>query len=420
MKKLYLLSAFLCASLFTFADPIASEYCGEVMLEGDNREAAFTWETNEAGAVIITVTETLGGAPEDTYFRGNGINIDKITVGENREQAADYFDLSGAWNTPTITLSLKDGKTLTVGTKIYVENKIIEYATSKDNNAWPSLTFIYTYGSVCLVDPVLTRLSLNASANWTTVGESIDLIPSGTDQMGKPMAVEVSYTVEPADAGTIQGNTYKPAKIGGATITATAGEQSASIRLFATTGVNLAVNQPAEAGYNPENQGELANAANDENLNSAWVTWVDRPAAEEWWMVDLGKAYKLLGVELLWGNDYAKEYILQGRVEAPSDEDKANDETWTTLAEVNEGVKANAAVFSGVEGEFRFVRMHALSRSANCIRLRDVRVFELPDEVQTSIENTGAATPAHKVLLDGQLIILRDGEAYTLQGTRVR
>ena len=422
MKKLTLLTALLCASLFSFAEPsfTDSEYCGEVMLQGDNREAAFTWETNSVGVITITITETLGGAPEDTHFRGNGINIDKIKVGEEREDAANYFDLT-CGGSSNITLTPKEGSSLDLGTKIYVENQIIEYATSKDTNAWPTLTFVYTYGGVCTVAPVLTRLSLKASANWAKPGEDIELTATGTDQMGKPMAVAVNYTINPTDAGVIEGNVYKPAKIGGATITATAGTLSATIKLYGTDGINLATNQPSEAGYNPENQNEQAKAANDEDLGSAWVTWVDRPAAEEWWMVDLGKAYKLLGIELLWGNDYAKEYILQGRSADPTVDDKANDEAWTTLAEVNDGVKANAAVFSGATGEYRFVRMHALKRSANCIRLRDVRVFALPnEEVGTSIQNANVAQPVQKVLRNGQILILRDGEMYNLQGSLVR
>ena len=33
---------------------LTSEYCGEIMSSG-NTEAAFTWETNDAGAVVITI-----------------------------------------------------------------------------------------------------------------------------------------------------------------------------------------------------------------------------------------------------------------------------------------------------------------------------------------------------------------------------
>jgi len=129
--------------------PINSEYCNTVMLSGDNREAAFTWETNEQGSILITISETLGGAADATHFRGNGINIDKIKVGANKEDAANYFNLA-CGGSAQITLSLKDANNAPAkGTKIYVENKVIEYATSKDGNAWPSLTFEYTYGGIC-------------------------------------------------------------------------------------------------------------------------------------------------------------------------------------------------------------------------------------------------------------------------------
>ena len=109
MKKLsLLLTAFLCASMFAYADPIVSEYCGEVVLPGDNREAAFTWQTDDNGAIIITISETLGGADDATHFRGNGINIDKIEVGETREPAANYFNLSCPNKKDSIILSLQN------------------------------------------------------------------------------------------------------------------------------------------------------------------------------------------------------------------------------------------------------------------------------------------------------------------------
>jgi hypothetical protein len=90
-------------------------------------------------------------------------------------------------------------------------------------------------------------------------------------------------------------------------------------------GGNTAEGKDAEAGYNPENQAELAGSANDGDENTAWVTWENRPAEEEWWYVDLGAKYNLAGIEVLWGVDYSKEYILQAREEAPA-EDATNTE----------------------------------------------------------------------------------------------
>ena len=110
MKKLFFLFAFLSANILLFAEPIASEYCGEVMSSG-NTQAAFTWETTDQGAIVITISETLGGALDATHFRGNGINIDKIKVGELREDAANYFTLA-CGGAPTITLTPKTGVTL--------------------------------------------------------------------------------------------------------------------------------------------------------------------------------------------------------------------------------------------------------------------------------------------------------------------
>lgn len=371
MKKLTLLTALLCASLLTFA--IDSEYCGEVMSSG-NTEAAFTWETDNAGVVTITITETLGGTAESTHFRGNGININKIKIGEQREDAADYFTLA-CGGKPTITLTPKDGgKTIEPGTKIYVENQIIEYATSKDGNAWPTLTFIYTYGGVCSAEPVLTRINFSAATSFTKVGEGIALNVSPVDQLGKPMDVTVNFTISPADAGVIENNVYKPSKVGGATITAQSGDISASLTLYGVPSDNLALNQPCEAGYEPNNAGEVSSKANDGNTNTQWVTYADKPASVEWWIVDLGGKYDIAAIDVVWGDPTSTQYILQVRETAPSDEQKADDEAWETIS-TQEGVTINSEQFIVVHATGRYVRLHSLAKSANYFRLKEVRVF---------------------------------------------
>ena len=372
MKKHLLLSALLCASMFAFA--IESEYCGEVMLPGDSREAAFSWETNEAGEVIITITETLGGTLESTHFRGNGINIDKIKIGEQREDAADYFTLA-CGGKPTITLTPKQGgKTIEQGTKIYVENQIIEYATSQDGNAWPTLTFIYTYGGVCSAEPVLTRINLSAPIAFAKVGEAITLNVAPVDQMGRLMDVTVDLTVSPADAGSFNGNVYTPAKVGAATITAKAGDVTATINVYGVESDNLALNKPCEAGYEPANQDELSTKANDGKTNTQWVTYADQKPDVEWWIVDLGDQYSISAVDVLWGDPTSTKYIIQLRDEAPSEADKANDDAWETIA-TREGVTINSEQFITVRGHGRYLRLHSLAKSSNFFRLKEVRVF---------------------------------------------
>ena len=131
--------------------PINSEYCNSKVLSGDNREAAFTWVTDENGNVNITISETLGGVATASYFRGHGIAANKITIGSGKDPITTFFthpgDIAGQ---QTLTLTLTDPANAPApGTKIYIDNQIIEYATSKDGNAWPYLSFEYTYGGIC-------------------------------------------------------------------------------------------------------------------------------------------------------------------------------------------------------------------------------------------------------------------------------
>ena len=351
---------------------LTSEYCGEIMSSG-NTEAAFTWETNDAGAVVITISETLGGADEATHFRGNGINIDKIKVGEAREDAATYFDLAcGGSN--TITLSLKEGKTLEQGTKIYVTSKVIEYATSKDGNAWPTLTFEYTYGTKCSSDAVLTRIALSAASSFAKIGESVTLTAQAKDQLNKNMDAVISFEVSPADAGVVADGKYTPAKAGAAVITAKSGEISESLTIYGVSSDNLALNKPVVAGYEPGNQGELSSKMVDGDANTQWVTYADQPASVEWAYIDLGGKYNVEAIDVLWGDPTSTSYILQVRAEAPTAEQAADDEAWTTVAEQS-GITINSEQFNVVKAAARYVRIHSLTKSANFFRLKEVRVF---------------------------------------------
>ncbi len=353
------------------AEP-TSEYCGEIMSSG-NTEAAFTWETNDAGAVVITISETLGGADEATHFRGNGINIDKIKVGEAREDAATYFDLAcGGSN--TITLSLKEGKTLEQGTKIYVTSQIIEYATSKDGNAWPTLTFEYTYGTKCSSDAVLTRIALSAASSFAKIGESVTLTAQAKDQLNKNMDAVISFEVSPADAGVVADGKYTPAKAGAAVITAKSGDISESLTIYGVSSDNLALNKPVVAGYEPGNQGELSSKMVDGDANTQWVTYADQSASVEWAYIDLGGKYNVEAIDVLWGDPTSTSYILQVRAEAPTAEQAADDEAWTTVAEQS-GITINSEQFNVVKAAARYVRIHSLTKSANFFRLKEVRVF---------------------------------------------
>lgn len=350
---------------------IDSEYCGEVMSNG-NTTAAFTWETKADGSVVITISEALGGDDAATHFRGNGISIDKFTVGDTNEPAATYFDHSCAGN--KVTLTPKAGvEAPAFGTKIHV-NAIIEYTTSLDGNAWPTLQFEYTYGGVCKITPELTKIVLSASAVYAQVGETITLTAKGKDQLNHDIDADITLSISPASAGTLSAGVLTLAQPGAVTVTAQSGEISKEIEVYCVPSANLALNQPCEGGYYDNNPAESFDKANDGDTNTSWVTYANRPATEEWWYVDLGDKYTLFAIDVTWGDPASKKYILQVRDDAPSDSDKADDEAWeTVLNDVPAG--NNSEQFNVVNAAGRYVRLRSLDKTADFLRLKEVRIF---------------------------------------------
>ncbi len=355
--------------------PIASEYCGQEMSSG-NTLAKFTWETTAEGNINITISEALGGASNASYFRGHGITASKIKVGEGREDVTTYFthpgDIAGQ---QTLTLTLTDpANAPEPGTKIYVESQVIEYATSKDDNAWPTLSFEYTYGGVCAEEKVLTEISLAASSTFALVGDAVTLTAQGLDQMGMPIDAEISFEVSPAAAGNFAGNVFTFAKTGAATITAKSGEVEKSITLYGVPSDNLALNKTSKGGYYDNNPGESFDKANDGAENTAWVTYADQPALKEWWYVDLGDTYSITAVDVVWGDPSSTSYKIFARMDAPTEEQEADDEAWEEIASVS-GIGINSEQFNEVSVNARYIRIHSLTRSANFLRLKEVRVF---------------------------------------------
>lgn len=138
--------------------------------------------------------------------------------------------------------------------------------------------------------------------------------------------------------------------------------------------INLALNQPCEAGYENGNSAESKDKANDGDDGTNWNTYADKPSSVEWWYVDLGEIYNLTNIAVLWGDVYSTNYILQTRIETPSVADKVDDAAWVTLATVTDAA-ANAEKSTNVSGVGRYVRIHSHNRSGNCIRLREFRVY---------------------------------------------
>ena len=139
--------------------------------------------------------------------------------------------------------------------------------------------------------------------------------------------------------------------------------------------VNLALNKTVVAGYEDGNDAETAAKAVDGSESTAWVTWAGQPESDEWIYVDLGAYYQLSSIHIVWGADYSTDYILQVRQSAPANSaDAADDTKWYPVAEVKDAA-ANSTDTTLVNVPARYVRMHSLSRSSNCIRVKEMRVY---------------------------------------------
>ena len=157
-----------------------SEYC-EYAIGNNNTSAALTWETSDEGAIVITIAETLGGAADATHFRGTGMNIINFQVGEARTAASAYFN-HACGSSNQVTLTLKDANIKPgLGEKIYYTNKVVEWATSKDDNAYSNLTFEYTYGSKCSGQKHVTvSVNNNEMGSATVDGVAAKDVDEGT------------------------------------------------------------------------------------------------------------------------------------------------------------------------------------------------------------------------------------------------
>jgi len=150
--------------------------------------------------------------------------------------------------------------------------------------------------------------------------------------------------------------------------------QSAEVTMPFVTSTNLALNKTVVAGYTPANADEIPVKANDGNDNTAWVTYGSSNEANEWWYVDLNAAYNITNISALWGDVYSTDYILQARVLAPEEADKADDEAWTTITEVKDAT-ANSEKSTDVTAVGRYVRIHSLSHTGGFFRLREFKVY---------------------------------------------
>ena len=165
------------------ASPTNSAYCEQEMSNG-NTLAKFTWETDDNGNIIITIAEALGGESSASIFRANGFNISNLRVGTH-SPGSDYF--TSSWVGSVQTLALKDPNVKPGIGEPITYNGIVEYSTSKDTVAWPTLQFNdYLYGAKCEGQKRVT-----ASVNDAAMGTAK---VNGQDEVYVDPDTEVTFT----------------------------------------------------------------------------------------------------------------------------------------------------------------------------------------------------------------------------------
>ena len=195
----------------------ASEYCNRLVdppccageaVAGTTDAAYFTWETNDAGEIVVTIAPFNDN---NARFRGDGMNgLYNLTM--NGEGA--YF--TSRINDVDVELSEFAGRTLFTqviftpqsdipdGAAIRYEG-VVEMWTTEHTNLWPTLIFEYTYGTTCANAPTVTasKTSITLSPKqcentFEITGEN--LTPDGSVSISVPRGLSVTPQVVDVDA----------------------------------------------------------------------------------------------------------------------------------------------------------------------------------------------------------------------------
>ena len=288
--------------------------------------------TSVSGVGIATASGTIIATPNTGYHFVNWTIPDGVTIA------------SGSTTSTSITINATaDGKTITAN--FAISNYDITYTAA-------------TNGSYTIKAGSGSAVSTNiADVDYNTV---------------------ITLAATPANV-CYELDHWTVTKAGGGTVTVTNNQfnmPDGDVTVAASfVQVNLAYNKTVVAGYEDGNPDEVAAKVTDGSESTAWVTWVDKDEADEWFYVDLGAFYQLNNVEVVWGADCSTDYIIQARQNAPaSSAEAADDNSWVTLAEVTDAA-TNSTKSTSVSAPARYVRLHSLSRSNNCIRVKEFRVF---------------------------------------------
>ena len=238
----------------------------------------------------------------------------------------------------------------------------------------------------------LTSLEAKPANGLAKIGEGLAINVTAKDQNGQVMANagEITYTVTPADAGTIVNNVYTPGKIGMASIVAAIGEvKAAAFEVFGYGGENVALSSDinnskivAQSDFAPNGtdawhaidgkegsvwQGSATNGTEDDEASRTY---------DSWFVVDFGAYYNINLVSIKFEGACSQEYTVAF---------SANNEVWTTAYKYvgNKGINGHTKLIYGDDlqnsTKVRYARFHSTKAATQWgVKVFEFKVFGTP------------------------------------------
>lgn len=278
-------------------------------------------------------------------------------------------------------------QTIDKTTARYVKFEGIERGTGYGYSFWEFRVYLAGVS-------ILTSLEAKAENLITKIGATNTITITPKDQNGQAMADagEVIYTITPADAGTITGNVYTPAKIGAASIVASIGEvAAAAFEVVAYDGENVAfsadrINANKVIAQSGLTDGTSFDAwyAVDGNDGSVWQGSLTNGTAgdeaartfDSWFVVDFGAYYDINLVSIKFEGACAQDYHVDFSA------DNAN---WNVAYNHvgNNGINAHTKYIYGSDlqntTKVRYARFYSTKAATEWgVKLFEFQVYGLP------------------------------------------
>ena len=353
---------------------------------------------------------------EDAYAKSFKLEVSNDSTTWTEIANIQDQTLAGFPYTQTITVGDQKAK--------YLRFVGVERATGYGYSFWELRAFVKK-------EQVLTTVELKSEADIVKVGEGLKLTTTTKDQDGENMDVEVTYTVSPVEAGTVENGVFTAAQFGNVTITATSGEKSASVNVFCYTGENVALSTNIDNDNKVIAQSEIGQGTNaffavDGNDGSVWQGSATNGTADtdeartydSWFVLDLGAKYDINLVSIKFEGACSQEYHLDF---------SADNADWKVAYNYvgNKGINGHTDLLYGDKlanaTTVRYVRFFSTKAATQY----GMKIFEMcvmgVKSIESGVENAAVEMPSVvKMIENGQVVIIRDGVRYSAQGQVIK